>query len=121
MRPDERDAAFLWEMRRAAADCLEMARDLTLERLEQDMIAQYAMSKVVELIGETANKVSTGYRSAHPEIPWSAIIGLRHRLVHDYWRTPWTADLECHPARRAEDRPAARPAASPATRRRRLA
>jgi hypothetical protein len=24
------------------------------------------------------------FRDAHPEVPWSIIIGMRHRIVHDY-------------------------------------
>ena len=38
----------------------------------------------MELIGEAAGKVSEQTRLAHPEIEWPAIVGLRHRLVHDY-------------------------------------
>jgi len=37
-------------------------------------------------MGEAAGKVSRDFQQAHPEIPWQPIIGLRHRLVHDYPR-----------------------------------
>lgn len=39
-----------------------------------------------QIIGEAARKVSPEFRGAHPEIPWDAIIGFRHRLVHEYFR-----------------------------------
>lgn len=42
------------------------------------------MSKAIELVGEAAWRVSEPFRDAHPEVPWTAIIGMRHRLVHDY-------------------------------------
>jgi uncharacterized protein with HEPN domain len=29
--------------------------------------------------------VSDDLRRAHPEIPWGAAIGMRHRVVHDYF------------------------------------
>jgi uncharacterized protein with HEPN domain len=29
--------------------------------------------------------VSNETRAAHPEIPWSEVIGMRHRLVHGYF------------------------------------
>jgi uncharacterized protein with HEPN domain len=28
--------------------------------------------------------VSPALRAAHPQIPWRDIIGMRHRLIHDY-------------------------------------
>jgi len=40
----------------------------------------------LENIGEAARKVSDETRAAHPEIPWPQIIGLRHRIAHDYFR-----------------------------------
>jgi uncharacterized protein with HEPN domain len=36
------------------------------------------------MIGESASKISKAGHAAHPEIPWRLIVGLRHRLVHDY-------------------------------------
>lgn len=35
-------------------------------------------------IGEAANRASKEEQSLHPEIPWSSIIGLRHRWIHRY-------------------------------------
>jgi uncharacterized protein with HEPN domain len=36
------------------------------------------------VIGEAARRVSPEIQRSHPEIPWSAIIGMRHKVVHDY-------------------------------------
>ncbi|MCS6938597.1 MAG: DUF86 domain-containing protein [Roseiflexus sp.] len=30
--------------------------------------------------------MSDSTKTAHPEIPWSQIIALQHRIVHDYFR-----------------------------------
>ncbi len=84
--PEERDAAYLWEMREAGRDAVEISTPLTFERLRGEKINQLALAKALELIGEAASRVSTEFRQAHPEIEWSKIIGLRHRLVHDYRR-----------------------------------
>ena len=35
-------------------------------------------------LGETANRIDDEYASAHPEIPWRQMSGLRNRIVHDY-------------------------------------
>ena len=35
-------------------------------------------------ISENARKTSDLFRESHPHIPWTAIFGLRNRIVHDY-------------------------------------
>lgn len=39
----------------------------------------------IQRIGEAANIIGAVYRANHPNIPWGAIIGMRHRIVHGYW------------------------------------
>jgi len=39
----------------------------------------------LEIIGEAANRLSESFKTQHPEIEWRKIIGLRHRIVHDYF------------------------------------
>jgi uncharacterized protein with HEPN domain len=43
-----------------------------------------AVERAVEIIGKAARRVSDGFRSAHPEIPWKKIIGQRNVLGHEY-------------------------------------
>jgi uncharacterized protein with HEPN domain len=39
----------------------------------------------LEIIGEAANRLPEDFRAQHPEIEWRRIIGLRDRIVHDYF------------------------------------
>ena len=39
----------------------------------------------LEIVGEACRSLSAGLRERHPETPWSAIIGMRNILVHDYF------------------------------------
>ena len=39
----------------------------------------------LEIIGEAANRVPEDFRAQHTEIEWRKIIGLRNRIVHDYF------------------------------------
>lgn len=43
-----------------------------------------ALRRLLELIGEAANRVPREEQERHPEIPWPQIIGLRNRLIHGY-------------------------------------
>ncbi|MDE7418909.1 MAG: DUF86 domain-containing protein [Muribaculaceae bacterium] len=36
-------------------------------------------------IGEAAYKLTKKFKNDHPELPWDAIIGMRHVMVHDYY------------------------------------
>ena len=35
-------------------------------------------------ISENAKRLSDEYKDAHHSVPWTAIYGLRNRIVHDY-------------------------------------
>ncbi len=52
--------------------------------LDRDWIDTLALVRLLEVIGEAANRVPNEEQSRHPEIPWSEIIGLRNRLIHGY-------------------------------------
>ena len=46
---------------------------------------QFAVLRALELIGEAASKLPDSTHAAHPSIPWSNMIGMRHRLIHGYF------------------------------------
>lgn len=39
----------------------------------------------LEIIGEAANRLPEYFKTQHAEIEWRKIIGLRNRIVHDYF------------------------------------
>lgn len=39
----------------------------------------------LEVIGEAASRLPQEFREQHSSIPWSRIVGLRHRIVHEYF------------------------------------
>ena len=89
MLPEERDAGYLWRMRREARDAALLAEDLTLDELKSSMRDQRAIAHAVEQLGEAAARVSPEFCTRHPEIPWRQIVGARNRLAHDYERIDW--------------------------------
>lgn len=79
-----RDASLLLDMLIASRDVRQFSEGLTWEEFQRSSLHQHAIAKALENIGEAARKVSDETRAAHPQIPWSQIIGLRHRIAHDY-------------------------------------
>lgn len=79
-----RDDILLLDMLLAAREAVEFAEGLTFETFQRDRMAQLAILKAVEIVGEAASRVGVDSRNEHPEIPWTAIVGMRNRLVHEY-------------------------------------
>ena len=48
-------------------------------------MAADAVVRNLEIIGEAANRLPDTFSARRPEIEWRKIIGLRHRIVHDYF------------------------------------
>lgn len=51
---------------------------------DQNEPLRIALTHIVQMLGEAAGRVSIEFRLRHSEIPWHEIIGMRHRIVHDY-------------------------------------
>ncbi len=79
-----RDPKYLLDMLLAAEDARSFASSLSRDDLDQSRLHQYAIVRVIEIIGEAGRMVSPQTKDAHPEIPWRLIVNMRHRLVHDY-------------------------------------
>ena len=84
MGPEERDAAYLWDMRQAATEVIEMLGQASLEEFRASLMLMRATERCIEIIGESAKHVSPKLREQHPEIPWREIIGQRNILAHEY-------------------------------------
>ncbi len=78
-RPAGRDAAL------AARNAREFAAGMNETAFLDSPLHQSAVIRQLEIIGEAASRVSARLRAELPQIPWAEIIGMRHRLVHDYF------------------------------------
>lgn len=78
------DMLSIRQMLDHAQETLELARGRTRSDLDSDRMFELAMTRLLEIIGEAAGRVSTATRDSQPQIPWSSVIGLRNRLIHGY-------------------------------------
>ena len=86
MRAPEADRIRLLHILDAVRELEEHADTATEGTLDEDAILRYAVVKLIEIIGEASNLLTKELRQAHPEVPWNLVIGMRNRLVHDYFR-----------------------------------
>ena len=84
MRPEQRDAAYLWDMLDAALAVREFTSGLSFENYLVDRKLQFAVERALEIIGEAAHRISEPFRQAHPEVRWRSIIAQRNVLAHEY-------------------------------------
>jgi uncharacterized protein with HEPN domain len=80
-----RDEAYLLDMLLAARKVQKYIQGFDFERFENNEVMQDAVMRRIQIIGEAARKISSEFKEDHPEISWSEIIGMRHRLIHEYF------------------------------------
>ncbi|MBI5528948.1 MAG: DUF86 domain-containing protein [Deltaproteobacteria bacterium] len=68
----------------AAREAVASAGSRGKDALAADHVWPLGLVKCVEIVGETAARVSQPTRNAHPQIPWVEIVAMRNRLVHAY-------------------------------------
>jgi uncharacterized protein with HEPN domain len=84
MRPEDKDAALLWDMREAALAIRTFMQGVSYARFEDDKMVRSAVERQFLIIGEAGRQVSQEFRDAHPEVPWRGVVGLRNVLAHEY-------------------------------------
>lgn len=81
-----RDDAYLLDILIAARKALKFVEGIDRNEFEENELIQNAVMRPLEFIGEASAKISKEFRKAHPEIPWREMVGIRNRLVHEYFR-----------------------------------
>jgi len=52
--------------------------------LDEDRVVNLAIVRLLEMLGEAANRIPRDDQTRYPRIPWAQLIGLRNRLIHAY-------------------------------------
>ncbi len=73
--------AHMLEMSQKAVNLIE---GIDRHDYDQDETLRLALTHLVQVIGEAAQRVSLESRGAYPDVPWKEIVGMRNRIVHDY-------------------------------------
>ena len=78
------DLIRLRHMIDAAKEAVELASGKSKCDIENERMLNLSLVRLIEVVGEAANQVSTEGRNRYPSIPWLQIIGMRNRLIHGY-------------------------------------
>lgn len=86
----DRLADYLGHIRRAASDACGFVRGMDRAAFESDVRTQRAVVMSLIIVGEAATKVMDqfpAFATAHPEVPWRSMRGMRNRIAHGYFDT----------------------------------
>ena len=79
-----RDLVYVGHMLDTAKKAIDKSNGLSRSAYDADENLRLALIHLVQIIGEARRQVSREFSDRHPEIPWADIIGMRHKVVHDY-------------------------------------
>ena len=68
-----------------AREAVVMLRGRSRSDLDTDRMFQLALTRVVEIVGEAANRVSKDGQARYPDIPWQDTVATRNRIIHGYY------------------------------------
>ncbi len=80
-----RDDALLLDILLAAQKILRFVGNMSAEQFAVNEMAQSAVIRELQVIGDASRLITAETQAAHPEIEWADIIGMRNRLVHGYF------------------------------------
>lgn len=76
----------LLHMKNAIEKINKYTADIEFDAFEENEMLQDAIFKNLEIIGEAGYKITNNIKETYPNIAWRSIEGLRHKLVHDYYK-----------------------------------
>lgn len=76
--------ARLEDMLHYSQEAVEITKGKTRKDLDDERVLNLAVVRLLEIIGEAANKIPREECLKYPEIPWHAIVSMRNRLIHTY-------------------------------------
>jgi len=67
-----------------AREAVEISTGKTRQDLDSERLFNLALTRLLEMLGEAANRVPEDIRSKYPDLPWIQMIAARNRLIHGY-------------------------------------
>jgi uncharacterized protein with HEPN domain len=89
MKHPERVEDFLEHIAEAIDRAIEYIQRLdSVSAFQQNRRDQDAVIRNIEIIGEAASRIqkhAPEFVTAHPELPWIEMRGMRNKMIHDYF------------------------------------
>jgi len=81
----KRDDIFLLQIQQRIAQIRKYLRGISREKFLNSDLHKAAVIRELEVIGESARLISGVTKLRFPNVPWQQMIGMRNRLIHEYF------------------------------------
>jgi uncharacterized protein with HEPN domain len=65
-------------------DAIELVQGYDVRSFLDDRRTCKAVAFSIQIMGEAAEGISLQFKADHPEVEWANIVGMRHRIAHEY-------------------------------------
>jgi len=79
------DSVYLIHILDSIYQVEEYTESLTKEEFLAKRLVQDGTIRQIEIIGEATKKISEALKERYPHIPWRGIVGMRDKLIHNYF------------------------------------
>jgi uncharacterized protein with HEPN domain len=76
---------YLADILDAFGKVADFIEGMSLESFAHDDKTTFAVIRALEIVGEATKRIPQVVRDREPTVPWSAMAGMRDKLMHDYF------------------------------------
>lgn len=76
---------YLNDILESISDIREFISGMNFNAFSNDKKTTKAVIRCLEVLGEAVNKIPDSIRVRYPNTPWQEMIGMRNRLIHEYF------------------------------------
>jgi uncharacterized protein with HEPN domain len=77
-------SVYVQHMLDHAREAVSLLAGRDLAAFSTDRALRLALAHLVQVIGEAARLIPASVRELAPSLPWPQIVGMRHKIVHEY-------------------------------------
>ena len=85
MKSDREYTDYLQDILDAATKARQFMEHVVFEAFCDNDEKVFAVIRALEIIGEAAKNIPKSIRGRYTEIPWEDIVGMRNKVIHDYF------------------------------------
>jgi uncharacterized protein with HEPN domain len=78
------DSITMRQMLDHAREAIQFTADKSLDDVLNDRLLGLALARLIEILGEAANRISPDTMTRYPNVQWRQAIDTRNRVIHGY-------------------------------------
>jgi uncharacterized protein with HEPN domain len=76
---------YLADIENALAKIEQYTHGLSFEQFAANQLVIDAVVRNFEIVGEAVRNIPSETTLAHPDIPWEKMVGMRNKVIHEYF------------------------------------